>query len=79
MTFYRALAVRCRETARRLGNPVGSVFCLIIRVRSLNRLSWTILSPFERNATAKQGYERRSPIAYNLLPGACILTHAFAY
>jgi hypothetical protein len=31
----------------------------------------------EENATAKQGYERRSPIAYNLPLGACTLIHAF--
>jgi len=41
-------------------------------------LSWTILSPSERNATAKQGCELRPPIAYNLSPGACILTRVFS-
>jgi hypothetical protein len=37
-----------------------------------------IPSPSEGNATAKQGYQRRAPIACSLLPSACTLTHAFA-
>jgi hypothetical protein len=41
-------------------------------------LEWTIPSPSEGNATAKQGYQRRAPIACSLLPSACTLTHAFA-
>jgi hypothetical protein len=41
-------------------------------------LEWTIPSPSEGNGTAKQGYHRRAPIACNLLPSACTLTHAFA-
>jgi hypothetical protein len=40
-------------------------------------LEWTIPSPSEGNATAKQGYQRRAPIACSLLPSACTLTHAF--
>ena len=40
-------------------------------------LSWTTRAPSEGNATAKQGCERRPPIAYNLPLGACTLTHAF--
>jgi hypothetical protein len=34
--------------------------------------------PSEENATAKQCYECRPPTAYNLLPSAGTLTHAFA-
>jgi hypothetical protein len=41
-------------------------------------LEWTIPSPPEGNATAKQGYQRRAPLACSLLPSACTLTHAFA-
>jgi hypothetical protein len=38
----------------------------------------TIPSPSEGNATAKQGCERRPPIAYNLPPDACTLMNACA-
>jgi hypothetical protein len=51
-----------------------------VRARSAIRdpQGWSIPSPSERNATAKQGYERRPPIAYSLLPSARIQAHAFA-
>jgi hypothetical protein len=38
----------------------------------------TIPSPSEQNVPAKQGSERPPPIACNLPPCACTLTHAFA-
>jgi hypothetical protein len=44
----------------------------------LEPLGRTILSPSERNATAKQGSEGPPPIACSLTPCACTLTHAFA-
>jgi hypothetical protein len=85
MTSYRSAgSLLSRNRAQARQPPFGSVFSLSIRAlseypRSVPEpLSWTILSPFERNATAKQGYERRPPIAYNLPLGACTLTHAFA-
>jgi hypothetical protein len=64
-------------------SPFGSILSLGIRARPeyprsvSDPLGWTILSPSEENATAKQGYERRSPIAYNLPLGACTPIHAF--
>jgi hypothetical protein len=64
-------------------SPFGSILSLCIRARPehprsvSDPLGWTILSPSEENATAKQGYERRSPIAYNLPLGACTPIHAF--
>jgi hypothetical protein len=63
--------------------PSGSILNLGIGGRSgyprsvPDPLSWTTHAPPEGNATAKQGCERRPPIAYNLPPGACTLTHAF--
>ena len=64
-------------------SPFGSILSLGIRARPeyprsvSDPLGWTILSPSEENATAKRGYERRSPIAYNLPLGACTPIHAF--
>jgi hypothetical protein len=77
------LGARCREIRASWITPSGPIFNLGIRGRSghprsvPDPLSWTTRAPSEGNATAKQGCERRPPIAYNLPLGACTLTHAF--
>jgi hypothetical protein len=80
--FAPSLAITVAKFSRGPVTPFAST--LSIRFPSeyphsvLEPLGRTIPSPSEQNATAKQGSESPPPIACNLPPCACILTHAFA-
>ena len=85
---YRELApplvIAIAKFSRGSGNSAVSTLSLGARFPSayphsvLEPPGRTIPPPSERYATAKQGSERPPPIACNLPPCACTLTHAFA-